>query len=87
MGISLRIEAGGHFPPLDLAADQSPEDLDGLERWSANHPSFELGYEAAESPGKELLEEYLNSGFGELFQDIQAAERYFGGKLHPAPLG
>ena len=87
MGIEKPIAAGGLFPPADTTPDQSPEDLDGLERWEANHPSFEWGCDAASSPGKALLEEHLNAGFGELFTDLSAAEAQLGGKLHPAPLG
>ena len=85
MGIERPIQAGGLFPLAGSAPEQTPEDLDGLERGQANHPSFEWGYDAGSSPGKDLLEEHLNAGYGELFKNIQDAEARLGGKLHPAP--
>ena len=79
MGIDRPIQSGGLFPLAASAPEQTPEELDGLERWQANHPSFEWGFEASSSPGKDLLEEHLNAGFGELFEDLQAAEAHLGG--------
>jgi hypothetical protein len=35
----------------------------------------------------ELMQEYLNTGFGDLFTDVRSAEAHLGTRVHPAPLG
>ena len=64
MGITRDIEVGGLFPTVAPDAELSVEELDGLERIKANHPSFEATFESDTPPGVELMVSYVNAGFG-----------------------
>ena len=51
MGITRPIAPGGLFPAVDEAAGTSLEELDALERWTCNHPSFGETFGEDEPPG------------------------------------
>ena len=87
MGIQMPIEVGGLFPAVEPQASLSLDDLDLLERWSSNHPSFNEDFGEGEPPGVATVRGYLDSGFGRLFKDAAAASEYHGVRVHPAPMG
>jgi hypothetical protein len=87
MGLSVPITPGGLFPLQDDTPEMTMDDLAHAQIVQRNHPSFLDTHGLAVSPGLELLTEQVNEGFGMLFEDQAAAERYLGGRAHPAPLG
>ena len=87
MGLAEPIAPGGLFPEQAESPDIGMEELAAAERWDRNHPSFSEKFGRDRPPGMDLLEEYLEEGFAELYEDIEMAERALGTKLHPAPLG
>ena len=88
MGLAMDIEPGGHFPPADPAPEMDMDHLEQQERWATNHPSFDKATEAGgEPPGPQLVAEYLEAGFGRLYESPEAASQDLGGVVHPAPLG
>ena len=84
MGIRVPIVAGGLFPLKPVDAEISPEQI-FEEAFLGNHPSFAAAGDAA--PGFGVIQGHLDAGFGELFRDRAAAERHFGERVAPAPLG
>ena len=88
MGLAMDIEPGGHFPPADPAPGMDMEMLEHQERWETNHPSFNKETATGEQPpGPQLVSEYLEAGFGRLYESPKAASSDLGGDVHPAPLG
>ena len=87
MGIAKSIEPGGLFPQVAPEADLSLEELDCLERYTSNHPSFSERHGEDKAPGMKVVEGYLAAGHGELFQNAQEAAKAFNKEVHPAPMG
>ena len=87
MGITQTIEPGGLFPAVVPSAELTLDQLNALERWSTNHPSFGKTYDSDVPPGVATVQGYLDAGFGRLFADAAAASAHFGVDVHPAPMG
>ena len=87
MGISQPIAPGGLFPEVVPEAGLTLQQLDELERWSANHPSFDKLHDEAEAPGVTTVRGFLDAGFGRLFADVADASKHCGVEIHPAPMG
>ena len=87
MGLAEPIAPGGLFPEQKEAPDIEMEELAASTRWDRNHPSFSEDFGRERPPGLDLLEEYLEEGFAELYENVEVAEQALGAKLHPAPLG
>ena len=86
MGLTCPIEPGGLFPTTSDDSELALDELAAQERWTRNHPSFVEPFGRDRPPGLDLLEEYLEDGFGELFKDAAAASDHFQVQVHPAPL-
>lgn len=63
------------------------EELGAQERWAHNHLSFEAAFDGGPPPGVQPMVECVNSDFGEVFEDSQAAAIRFGVEPRPLPLG
>ena len=87
MGIKCPISFGGLFPEVEPSPLLSLDDLDAIQRCTANHPSFDERHGLDESPGITVVKGYLEAGFGRLFADAAAASEHFGVDVHPAPMG
>ena len=87
MGLAVEIQAGGLFPAVSPSPNISMDELETLERWERNHPSFLHEFEGDRPPGLGLVEGYLNAGFGRLYKDAESASQDLRQTIHPAPLG
>ena len=87
-GIRTPITPGGHFPLLDDRPALPVEFLTKRRRHrGGNHPSFRQTTPEGEQPALAQLKDLMEQGFGQLFENRAAAERYLGEPCHPAPLG
>jgi hypothetical protein len=87
MGLAAPIQPGGLFPAQSGEAELTLDDLADAQAIKRNRPSFSERHGQERAPGLDLLAEQVNEGFGLLFADKAAAERFLGGQSHPAPLG
>lgn len=87
MGLRKAIEAGGLFPAAADEVRLGLEELESAEIWTRNQPSFDATFEEGPPPGVPLMEGYVDSGFGELFVDLEDAEKHFGVPSRPSPRG
>ena len=91
LGITLPIKPGGLLPLAATTASLDPGDLLEEEPWHGNHGSFEREWPtedgATDRPAQALLEELIDLGFLELYEDQQEAEEFMGKGLVPSPLG
>ena len=87
MGLTRDIQVGGLFPEVALDVELTVEELDGQERITNNHPSFEATFDSDTPPGVELMKGYVQSGFGRLFRCADDASKFVGREVHPAPMG
>ena len=87
MGLSQPILPGGHFPRTVASGERSLEELEATERWSRNHPSFEVPHGEEVPPGVKKVREMVNAGFGKLYATIAEASQELGSVPHPAPMG
>ena len=87
MGLARGIEPGGLFPRVVDDPQTSLDDLEAAERWQRNHPSFDGLYDEASPPGVDLIRQYVDAGFGELYLDVPSVAAALGCRPHPAPLG
>ena len=78
---------GGLFPQVEPDAELTVEELDGRERVTSNHPSFEATFDSNTPPGVELMMGYVKAGFGRLFGSAAEASACVGREVHPAPMG
>lgn len=86
LGLLQTIQAGGLFPPTGDDTRLSLEELDASAIWPRNHPSFDARFDDGPPPGLKLMGEYVDSGFGELFENLDAAADHFGVRPRPSPL-
>ena len=86
VGVMKELRPGGHFPRLCEGATLDVEELDGVVRWTSNHPSFAELHGEDRSPGISLVEQNVNAGLGRFFTNQASAEKWLGKKAHPAPL-
>ena len=87
MGLSQKIDPGGHFPTVSEVAALSVNELDDMSPCMKNHPSYEALRDDARPPAVKLLEDQVEAGFAYLFADIEEAKATLGSPVHPAPLG
>ena len=87
MGLKKDIIPGGLFLTISNEVDLTLEDLNELEQWDHNHPSFSVSHGKDRPPGLDLLSSHVELGFGELFRDLRHAEHELRARLHPAPMG
>ena len=87
MGITKEIAPGMLFPQVDAEAAITVEQLNLLDRVARNHPSFGIPYEGERPPGEELVEGYVQKGFGKLYATADEASAKYGQDVHPAPMG
>ena len=87
MGIAADIEPGGLFPLVDDSPVLTVEQLDLQERVARNHPSFSVSFDGGRPPGEELVEGYVEKGFGKLYASVKDASAAIGKEIHPAPMG
>ena len=85
MGLAKTIHPSGLFPLQDKESEKTLTELDGAERWTHNHPSFDILYGGSVPPGVDLLNDHIAQGFGELFESAEKASAHFGQRIHPAP--
>ena len=83
MGIEVPIVAGGLFPEAASAAEATPDEV-LAETFSGNHPSFSAL--DADGAGLDVVAGHVAAGFGKLFADRAAVERYLGPRVAPTPL-
>lgn len=87
MGLNGEITPRGLFPPADDTPELTIAELSALDKWTHNHPSFEATFQDGPPPRVGLVAEYVNAGFGELFESEHEAKLLFGAALRPSPLG
>ena len=75
------------FPAVSPTDVLPLEALESLSKSASNHPSFDEAFGEEVAPGVNIIQGYVDAGFGELFHDQAAAEKALGGTLFPAPLG
>ena len=86
-GLSADIEPGGLVPAVSPDEVLPLESLEALCKASGNHLSFDETLGENTAPGVDIIQGYVDAGFGELFQDQAAAEVSLGNSMFPAPLG
>ena len=86
MGLNKAIGLSGLFPEITPDATLTPDEVFDHIRLG-NHPSFLQSAGGGAQTGLDVVSDHLQAGFGLLFTDLAAAERYVEGKVTPAPLG
>ena len=86
MGLRVPIVPGGLFPLVEPDPVMTPDQVFDHVRLG-NHPSFLAPGPDGQPTGLQTITDHLNAGFGFLFADLGAAERYLGSSVTPAPLG
>lgn len=76
MGLNEEIEPRGLFPGTNDAPVMTLGELESVDRWTHDHPSFALSFGGGGAPlGTLLVAEYVDVGFGKLFVDSDETEK------------
>ena len=69
-GLAKEIEPSKLFPAFDEDPELMIAQLDQQDQWSRHHPSFDITHGEERAPGISLMGEYVQAGFGEVFESV-----------------
>ena len=87
MGIARRVTPGSGCLPWSEAPASMPASAVLSQKPRRNHPSFRDKQNLSAPPGHAINAGHVNAGFGMLFKDQAAAEKFMQSPVIPAPMG